>query len=160
MLQNHVALYVRTSDRAEGSSAGAQLSQLRESVDHENSIREGQTPEFVVDQYVDLNTSALTLDRSELNRLLDDVKAGKIARVMVTRVDRLTRNARDFCKLVSAFEKHSVSFASLMERIDSTTTVGKAMLKAVQLFDEMESLDRSERIKKGKKARKAKAPSK
>lgn len=160
-----IALYVRTSspcktDEAH-SSTNFQLRQLRDAVDREGALRGNEERlTIIADEYIDSDASAHTLDRPELTRLWEDVKSGKIDHVMVTRIDRLTRSTGEFCRIISDFEKHSVSFASLMERIDTTTTVGKAMLKAVQLFDEMESLNRSERIKKGKKARKAKAPSK
>lgn len=151
-----IALYARASTTEE--VIDLQFQDLRHALDSEHASFKAQKPEFTIaGEYGELSAASVALDRPELSRLLKDIKAGKVEHVMVTRLDRLARNARDLCKLLSVFEGNGVTFASLMERIDTTTTVGKAVVKAVLIFDEMDGLYRSERIKHGKKARKAKA---
>ena len=64
-------------------------------------------------QYDDGGFSGGNTDRPALQRLLDDVRAGKIDLIVVYKVDRLTRSLADFAKLVELFDKHNVSFVSV-----------------------------------------------
>src|ERR1700746_2437764 len=65
---------------------------------------------LVPDRYDDGGLSGASLDRPALQRLLADVRAGKITIVVVYKVDRLTRSLADFAKLVELFDEHGVSF--------------------------------------------------
>ena len=155
-LPRRIALYARATKTEE--VIDLQFQDLRHALDSEHASFKAQKPEFTIaGEYGELSAASVALDRPELTRLLKDIKAGMVDHVMVTRLDRLSRNAWDLCKLLSVFEAHGVTFASLTEQIDTATTVGKAMVKAMRIFDETDSLSRSERIKHGKEARKAKA---
>jgi len=60
-----------------------------------------------------------------LRRLLDDIAAGKVHVVVVYKVDRLTRSLGDFAKLVEVFESHGVSFVSVTQQFNTTTSMGR-----------------------------------
>jgi DNA invertase Pin-like site-specific DNA recombinase len=64
-------------------------------------------------------------DRPALQRLLDDVRAGKVDIIVVYKVDRLTRSLADFAKLVELFDQHNVSFVSITQQFNTTTSMGR-----------------------------------
>src|SRR5258705_1300620 len=69
-------------------------------------------------KYDDGGFSGGDTDRPALQRLLDDVRAGKVDVIVVYKVDRLTRSLADFAKLVELFDQHGVSFVSVTHHID------------------------------------------
>jgi Resolvase, N terminal domain/Protein of unknown function (DUF2924) len=72
-----------------------------------------------------LNVSGGSTDRPNLQRLLDDVRARKIDVIVVYKVDRLTRSLADFAKLVELFDGHDVSFVSVTQQFNTTTSMGR-----------------------------------
>jgi site-specific DNA recombinase len=68
------------------------------------------------------------LHRSGAGRLLDDIRARKIDVIVVYKVDRLTRSLADFAKLVELFDAHSVSFVSVTQQFNTTTSMGRLTL--------------------------------
>src|SRR5215813_10623765 len=70
---------------------------------------------LVPDRYDDGGVSGGTLERRALNRLLTDVKAGKIDIVVVYKIDRLSRSMLDFLNLVELFERHNTTFVSVTQ---------------------------------------------
>src|SRR6266699_1610095 len=73
-------------------------------------------------RYADRGYSGGSTDRPALQRLLADVKAGKIDVIVVYKVDRLTRSLADFAKLVELFDAHGVSFVSVTQQFNTTTS--------------------------------------
>jgi DNA invertase Pin-like site-specific DNA recombinase len=71
-------------------------------------------------------------DRPALQRLLNDVQAGKVDVIVVYKVDRLTRSLADFAKLVS-FDRHNVSFVSVTQQFNTTTSMGRLTLNVLSL---------------------------
>src|ERR1700680_3763888 len=63
-------------------------------------------------------------DRPGLQRLLDDIRARKLDVIVVYKVDRLTRSLADFAKLVELFDAHGVSFVSVTQQFNTTTSMG------------------------------------
>ena len=63
-----------------------------------------------------------------LQRLLEDVRAGKVDVIVVYKVDRLTRSLADFAKLVELFDQHGVSFLSVTQQFNTTTSMGRLTL--------------------------------
>lgn len=92
----------------------------------------------IVKTYVDGGVSAASLRRPQLQALLDDVRAGKIAAVYVAKLDRLTRSLRDLLDLVKTFEKHNVVLVSASETVDTGTAAGRMMLSLLGTFAEFE----------------------
>src|SRR5437870_9351070 len=77
-------------------------------------------------RYDDGGYSGGSTERPALQRLLADVKAGKIDVIVVDKVDRLTRSLADFAKLVELFDGHGVSFVSVTQQFNTTTLNGAA----------------------------------
>jgi site-specific DNA recombinase len=88
--------------------------------------REGWT--LVGEMYDDGGLSGATMERPAFQRLLSDVSAGKIDVVVVYKVDRLTRSLSDFAKIVDIFDKHAVSFVSVTQQFNTTTSMGRLTL--------------------------------
>ena len=80
-------------------------------------------------KYDDGGFSGGHTDRPALQRLLADVRSGAIDVIVVYKVDRLTRSLADFAKLVELFDKHNVSFVSVTQQFNTTTSMGRLTLK-------------------------------
>ena len=78
--------------------------------------------------YDDGGLSGGTLERPALQLLLVDIRARKIDVVVVYKVDRLTRSLADFAKLVELFDRHHVSFVSVTQQFNTTTSMGRLTL--------------------------------
>jgi site-specific DNA recombinase len=98
-------------------------------------------------KYEDGGFSGGNTDRPALQRLLDDVRAGKIDVIVVYKVDRLTRSLADFAKLVELFDKHGVSFVSVTQQFNTTTSMGRLTLNVLLSFAQFEREVTSERIR-------------
>jgi DNA invertase Pin-like site-specific DNA recombinase len=98
-------------------------------------------------QYDDGGYSGGSTDRPALQRLLTDVRARKVDVVVVYKVDRLTRSLADFAKLVELFDSHSVSFVSVTQQFNTTTSMGRLTLNVLLSFAQFEREVTSERIR-------------
>lgn len=88
--------------------------------------------------YTDKGYSGKNVDRPAFQELMRDVDNGKIGRVIVYRLDRISRSVLDFANVIDAFQKHGVEFVSTMEKFDTGTPIGKAMLMIVMIFAQLE----------------------
>ena len=84
--------------------------------------------------YDDGAYSGGTMDRPALQRMLDDIRAGRIDVVVVYKVDRLTRALSDFAKLVEIFDRRGVSFVSITQQFNTTTSMGRLTLNVLLSF--------------------------
>ena len=98
-------------------------------------------------KYDDGGFSGGNTDRPALQRLLGDVRAGKIDVIVVYKVDRLTRSLADFVKLVELFDGHNVSFVSVTQQFNTTTSMGRLTLNVLLSFAQFEREVTSERIR-------------
>src|SRR5438105_10797054 len=98
-------------------------------------------------RYDDGGYSGGSTDRPALQRLLSDVKAGRIDVIVVYKVDRLTRSLADFAKLVELFDGHGVSFVSVTQQFNTTTSMGRLTLNVLLSFAQFEREVTSERIR-------------
>jgi site-specific DNA recombinase len=98
-------------------------------------------------KYDDGGYSGGTIGRPALQRLLADVRAGKIDVIVVYKVDRLTRSLADFAKLVELFDQHNVSFVSVTQQFNTTTSMGRLTLNVLLSFAQFEREVTSERIR-------------
>ena len=89
------------------------------------------------------------VDRPAINRLIDDIKNGKVNNVLVFKVDRLTRNTKNLIELVELFEEYGCTFNSLTESIDTDTPSGRMFLKIIGIFAEFERENLVTRLKLG-----------
>jgi site-specific DNA recombinase len=97
--------------------------------------------------YDDGGLSGGTLERPALQSLLADIRARKIDVVVVYKVDRLTRSLADFAKLVELFEAHGVSFVSVTQQFNTTTSMGRLTLNVLLSFAQFEREVAGERIR-------------
>lgn len=82
-----------------------------------------------------------------MQRLLDDIRTERIDVIVVYKVDRLTRSLADFAKLVELFDRHSVSFVSVTQQFNTTTSMGRLTLNVLLSFAQFEREVPSERIR-------------
>src|ERR1700678_3208197 len=98
-------------------------------------------------RYDDGGYSGGSTDRPDLQRLLDDIRARKIDVIVVYKVDRLTRSLADFAKLVELFDEHRVSFVSVTQKFNTTTSMGRLTLNVLLSFAQFEREVTGERIR-------------
>ena len=107
--------------------------------------REGWT--LISDMYDDGGFSGATMERPAFQRLLSDVSAGQIDVVVVYKVDRLTRSLSDFAKIVDIFDRHAVSFVSVTQQFNTTSSMGRLTLNILLSFAQFEREVTGERIR-------------
>lgn len=118
----------------------------RQSVDRIDSISVESQVEFCkgevtgqeIKVYTDKGYSGKNIDRPAFQKLMRDIEAGIIRRVIVYRLDRISRSVLDFANIIDIFQKHTVDFVSTMEKFDTGTPIGKAMLMIVMIFAQLE----------------------
>ena len=98
-------------------------------------------------RYDDGGFSGGTTERPALQRLLTDIKAHKVQIIVVYKVDRLTRSLADFAKLVELFDAHGVSFVSVTQQFNTTTSMGRLTLNVLLSFAQFEREVTAERIR-------------
>jgi site-specific DNA recombinase len=109
-----------------------------------------QKPEgwtLVPDRYDDGGVSGGTLERPALKRLLADIDLGKVDVVVVYKIDRLSRSLMDFAKLVEVFERRNVTFVSVTQSFNTTTSMGRLTLNILLSFAQFEREVIGERIR-------------
>jgi site-specific DNA recombinase len=97
--------------------------------------------------YDDGGYSGGSMERPALKRLLDDIRAHRIDVIVVYKVDRLTRSLADFAKLVELFDEHQVSFVSVTQAFNTTTSMGRLTLNVLLSFAQFEREVTGERIR-------------
>ena len=112
---------------------------------------------ITIDQgYDDGGFSGGNTNRPSLKRLLDDVADGRIDVVVVYKIDRLSRSLSDFAKMVDLFDAHGVTFVSVTQQFNTTTSMGRLMLNVLLSFAQFEREVTGERIRDKIAASKAK----
>lgn len=99
------------------------------------------------ERYDDGGFSGGSLDRPGLQRLLADVRERRFDIIVVYKVDRLTRSLADFAKLVELFDTHGVSFVSVTQAFNTTTSMGRLTLNVLLSFAQFEREVTGERIR-------------
>lgn len=145
MIKKKTALYVRVSTDAqyeEGYSVEVQCRKLTKWCElHDIDFFE---------HYVDGGFSGSNIERPEMKRLIEDIKCKKIERVVVYKLDRLSRSQKDTIFLLEdVFEPYNVGFISLNESFDTTTPYGKAMIGILSVFAQLERENIRERTRMG-----------
>ena len=106
---------------------------------------EGWIP--VADDYDDPGFSGGNTDRPGLKRLIADIERGQVDIVVVYKIDRLTRSLADFSKMVEVFERQEVSFVSVTQQFNTTTSMGRLILNVLLSFAQFEREVTGERIR-------------
>jgi DNA invertase Pin-like site-specific DNA recombinase len=89
-------------------------------------------------KYDDGGFSGGNMDRPGLKKLLTDIESGKVDTVVVYKVDRLTRSLADFAKIVETFDAKGVSFVSVTQQFNTTTSMGRLTLNVLLSFAQFE----------------------
>jgi site-specific DNA recombinase len=92
----------------------------------------------LAERYDDGGFSGGTIDRPALQRLLKDIGAGKIDTVVVYKVDRLSRSLLDFAKIIELFDRYKLSFVSVTQLINTSSSIGRLMLNVLLSFAQFE----------------------
>src|SRR5258708_9742702 len=98
-------------------------------------------------RYDDGGYSGGSTNRPDLQKMLNDIRSRKIDVIVVYKVDRLTRSLADFAKLVELFDAHGVSFVSVTQQFNTTTSMGRLTLNVLLSFAQFEREVTSERIR-------------
>ena len=97
--------------------------------------------------YSDQGYSGKNTDRPDFQRLLEDIKADRISKLYVYRLDRFSRSIADFGQLWNVLQAHNVEFVSVTESFDTSTPMGRAMLHIIMVFAQLERETTAERVK-------------
>ncbi len=97
--------------------------------------------------YTDKGYSGKNLNRPDFERMLRDIEGGLITKVIVYKLDRISRSVLDFCSLMETFKKHDVEFVSCSEKFDTSTPMGKAMLNIAMVFAQLERETIQQRVR-------------
>ena len=151
------AIYTRKSTEHNLDLAFNSLDAQREACEAyiKSQAHEGWRP--IPDHYDDGGLSGASLDRPALQSLLADVRAGKINIVVVYKVDRLTRSLADFARLVETFDAQGVSFVSVTQQFNTTSSMGRLTHNVLLSFAQFEREVTGERIRDKIAASKQKA---
>ena len=103
--------------------------------------------QLVKTHYDDGGFSGGSMDRPALQQLMRDIQAGKIDVIVVYKVDRLSRSLHDFAKMVEVFDRHKVSFVSVTQQFNTTTSMGRLTLNVLLSFAQFEREVTGERIR-------------
>jgi len=103
--------------------------------------------QLINESYDDGGFSGGNTNRPALQRLLQDVRAGKVDIVVVYKIDRLSRSLIDFATVLAEFNKHGVGFCAVTQDISSATSTGRMMLNILMTFAQYEREIIAERIK-------------
>jgi site-specific DNA recombinase len=101
----------------------------------------------IATHYDDGNFSGGNMERPALRQLMADIQAGKVSVVVVYKVDRLTRSLADFAKIIEHFDKHKVSFVSVTQHFNTTSSMGRLTLNVLLSFAQFEREVTGERIR-------------
>ncbi len=144
-----IAVYVRVSTQEqakEGYSIGEQIDRLNKYADAHGWV--------VVKIYTDAGHSGANQERPALQDLITDVEAGKIDKVLVYKLDRLSRSQKDTLELIEdVFLKNNCDFESMTEKFDTSTSFGRAMVGILAVFAQLEREQIKERMSMGIEAR-------
>lgn len=136
IMKQKIAIYARKSVANEDSiSIESQIEMCK---------YEARGQECVI--YQDNGYSGKNVDRPDFQRMMLDVKSGKIEKVIVYKLDRISRSVLDFSELMDVFQKYKVDFVSATEHFDTSSPMGRAMLNICVVFAQLERETIQQRI--------------
>jgi len=141
------AIYTRKSSEEGLDQAFNSLDAQREACEAYVKSQTGEGWRPLPTRYDDGGFSGGNMDRPALKQLLDDIDAGRINTVVVYKVDRLTRSLTDFAKIVDRLDAAGVSFVSVTQAFNTTTSMGRLTLNVLLSFAQFEREVTGERIR-------------
>ena len=128
------AVYTRKSTEEGLDQNFNSLDAQREACENYIASQKSEGWLMLSDRYDDGGFSGGNLDRPGLKRLLDDIKRGLVNTIVVYKIDRLSRSLADFAKLVELFDEHKVTFVSVTQSFNTTTSMGRLTLNILLSF--------------------------
>jgi site-specific DNA recombinase len=141
------AIYTRKSSEEGLEQSFNSLDAQREACEAYILSQRHEGWQAVKTKYDDGGFSGGNMVRPALKRLLDDIAAKRIDTVVVYKVDRLTRSLADFAKIVEQFDKQGISFVSVTQQFNTTTSMGRLTLNVLLSFAQFEREVTGERIR-------------
>lgn len=131
------AIYARQSlDKKDSVSIETQIEKCKKLCETENPL-----------EYSDKGFSGKNTDRPDLQMLIKEIEKNKISKVIVYKLDRISRNITDFYKLYEIMKKHNCEFLSVKDKFDTETSTGRAMMGILVVFAQMERENTQLRVK-------------
>lgn len=146
------AIYTRKSSEEGLEQEFNSLHAQREACEAYIASQKSEGWALVRDQYDDGGVSGGTLERPGLKQLLADIEDGLVDVVVVYKIDRLSRALMDFSKLVEVFDRNGVTFVSVTQSFNTTTSMGRLTLNILLSFAQFEREVTAERIRDKVKA--------
>lgn len=144
-----VALYIRVSTQEQAKDGYS----IQEQTERLKKFAEAHDW-FIVNIYTDAGHSGANTDRPALQDMLEDIRDGKIDKVLVYKLDRLSRSQKDTLKLIEdEFLPHDCDFESMSEKLDTSTPQGRLFLGILAAFAQLEREMIKERMSMGMEAR-------
>src|SRR5437016_1131606 len=149
MTKQHVrcAIYTRKSSEEGLDQSFNSLEAQREACGAYILSQKHEGWSVLANRYDDGGFSGGSMERPALKQLLNDVQARKIDTIVVYKVDRLTRSLADFAKIIEIFDSHEVSFVSVTQHFNTTTSMGRLTLNVLLSFAQFEREITGERIR-------------
>jgi site-specific DNA recombinase len=141
------AIYTRKSSEEGLEQAFNSLDAQREACEAFIKSQQHEGWQAIATHYDDGGYSGGNMDRPALKHLMADIHAGKVSVVVVYKVDRLTRSLADFAKIIEQFDKFNVSFVSVTQQFNTTTSMGRLTLNVLLSFAQFEREVTGERIR-------------
>ncbi|MSS63149.1 recombinase family protein [Velocimicrobium porci] len=138
---SHIAIYTRKSVYSDKSDSVE--AQYKLCVDYAKTHYEVES----IVEYTDEGYTGANINRPAFTALLEDIKEQKIDVLICYKIDRISRDVKDFSNTFDFLQKHNVAFVSLKEQIDTSTPLGRAMMYISSVFAQMERETIAERVK-------------
>lgn len=145
--RKNCAIYTRKSSENGLEKNYNSLDAQRDACENYIKVKSHENWKLLPDRYDDGGISGGTLERPALQRLMEDIRAGRIDIVVVYKIDRLSRSMFDFLGMVKFFDEHNVSFVSVTQDMNTETAMGRLVLNVLQSFAQFEREIASERIR-------------
>ena len=145
--RSRCAIYTRKSSEEGLEQSFNSLHAQREACEAYIKSQQHEGWKLSATRYDDGGFSGGNMDRPAFKQLMADIASGKISVVVVYKVDRLTRSLTDFAKMVEQFDKHGVSFVSVTQQFNTTTSMGRLTLNVLLSFAQFEREVTGERIR-------------
>ena len=141
------AIYTRKSSEEGLEQEFNSLDAQREACEAYVASQRSEGWVLLPDHYDDGGVSGATLERPALKRLIADIEQGRVDVVVVYKIDRLSRSLMDFARLVDLFERQKVTFVSITQSFNTTTSMGRLTLNILLSFAQFEREVIGERIR-------------
>ena len=145
--RSRCAIYTRKSSEEGLDMEFNSLDAQREACEAYVASQRSEGWATIRDRYDDGGFSGGTLERPALKRLVEDIEVGLIDVIVVYKIDRLSRSLMDFAKLVEVFDRNSVTFVSVTQSFNTTTSMGRLTLNILLSFAQFEREVIGERIR-------------